>query len=350
MPIMLLPPQIILSASPAFARGYGRLRVSLELGPSRRSESVELFLDGIPSGRLRVEAPRRTAELMVPLRAGIQRYRLSGESVATDGRRQAVTGQGVLLDCRSLEKRLRRAKRGETGTELFALLSEIDAALSRPRGTLRVSHGRAVSQADLQAAEERLKTRLPEAYKTLLAELGAFEVRVAAHLGHEDPDDTDQRLNALIVGLRHPAELRTVDSWLASELRADPTGLSERERALLPRLQKDVVLAASLSSHWVFGTVDGILSVETLTPDFFDEESGLFNAYLGGPRTPFRDFLRRFPEHVVSVLFQLAKDPSIVLVHDETGAALVRKGEGSSGVDGPGDRQHLVFVLRGPAF
>lgn len=332
----------LFAALPLLVSGHGRLLVHSELEPDEASLRAELFLDERLAGTLRVDGSRRTMELAVPLRASIQKYRIAAEVVSKDGQRRPVAGAGLVLDEASLKKRLEKSSRdGRLGQEMEAIVREVDAALSRPPGRVRVVAGRPVTESDLAAARERLGVSLPPAYVELLRDLGPFEVRA---------DVPDEGPNAVVVALFHPVDLRSVASWLRDELKAgSPEKHADGRPVDWKALERDVVLAASFSSHWVarVGThplsdsKEPAVSCETLTSYAFSEEMGTFAPYFDPTPAPSFSgrWARSFRSFPVVLLQQLGREVSIVVASEETGATLARLPGGSGG---------LAVALRGP--
>ncbi len=221
---------LIAGAAPARA-----LTLHNVLGHDQRSETLRIIIDDGQPITLRVDEKQPEAAVELPTPGASHRYRLEGEAIDDAGQRVVIAGAGLIVTRARMDQ---IAEAPNSATEAFnayrALVDELRPFA--PAEDLRVLEPGPTHRADAAAiadAEKRLKVTLPEGYKRLVTEVGAFRI----HNG-------DYLAGAVLA----PDELRTVADYAADELRdngSEPDEVAEaRARAgkRFPDAARDVVL------------------------------------------------------------------------------------------------------------
>lgn len=204
------------------------------LGDDQRSETIEIAIDGKSIGTLRVDSKHPSARLKLPLEGDQHRYRLSGTAEMRDGTSFAIAGAGLIVR-RAAMDRIAEAKTADAAIAAYtAMVTAMrEAAPGLDLDALRITRGAAATEAELKAAEQRLGTPLPSAYRALLLSTGPLRLGTPTDFGG---------------ALYAPAQVQTLEQYVLDQARANEASAADLStmRAFIgkryPAARRDLVL------------------------------------------------------------------------------------------------------------
>ena len=146
------------------------------LGEDQRSEALKVWIDERGPFTLAVDAKQPSASIELDVTDEEHRYRIEGESIASDGTRVVVAGAGVIVTPARMD---RIAEAPKTAAEALAAYRALYATLARiaPPGQLEgLDPGgpAPATAAQVAAAEQRLGIALPPDYVRFVTQVGAL--------------------------------------------------------------------------------------------------------------------------------------------------------------------------------
>lgn len=240
----LLPTQLDRERQPpapsaAVQAGAAAFAFAAELGRDEVSERVELWMAGRQVAALDLDrsTPRSNrAQAALELAPGIHAYELRGQARLQSGETRALQGRGaIVVTAEGIEAQFRAAVAAR------GLLVAYREAVARVRTVTPLDARAALRSAPpvpaeaLDAFEKQRGWRLPLAYREAIRAIGPFAI---GNAGERYP----------AVALYAPAQLTSVDDWVARALRlvaepADRDTMSVRDGDMLERFR---VFAAEL--------------------------------------------------------------------------------------------------------
>lgn len=169
-------------------------------------QEVSVFVDGEKVGELNTTEAAPEAQLELTLSQPLHHYRFTGQAVDVDGTVHKIQGGGAIATMAYMDSLLEHRKTSvEVVTGYNALMEKISAAApDADLSDLTLVAGQKYTADEIASAEKRLGISLPEDYKNLVQEIGAFRVGEASsvygpdelltvldyYMKHHAPDDS----------------------------------------------------------------------------------------------------------------------------------------------------------------
>ncbi|WP_257386764.1 RCC1 domain-containing protein [Tahibacter caeni] len=225
-------------ASAAVKAGAAAFQFAVELGSDETAEHIELWIDGRRSAGFDLDraTPRsRRGQVVIELPPGIHAYELRGETRQSGAPPQTLQGRGaIVVTAKGVEAQFRARAAAQGLLSAYRQSIALLRAFTPLDGRADLQAGVAPPVPLLDAYEKQLGRRLPKTYRDALRTIGPFSLGVA---GEHYP----------AVALFAPAQLRTLDEWVAQALQdvAAPgvDGPASRDQEVLDRFR---VFAAEL--------------------------------------------------------------------------------------------------------